>query len=150
MDRSERVILANLCMIYDNAGNILVQDRKKKDWPGITFPGGHMEQKESCVEAVIREVYEETGLTIQHPKLCGIKQFQEGSCRYMVLLYKTNMFTGTLTSSAEGEVFWIKRLDIDSYTLAKDMKALIRLFEQDDISEFYYYEQEDALKYKCL
>jgi len=30
----------NMCMIYDDKGNILVQDRLKKDWPGVTFPGG--------------------------------------------------------------------------------------------------------------
>ena len=37
-------------------------DRKKRDWPGITFPGGHIESGESFTDAVIREVQEETGL----------------------------------------------------------------------------------------
>lgn len=75
MARTEQVTLTNLCKVYDDKGNILLQDRKKEDWPVITFPGGHMEPKESCVEAVIREVFEETGLTIERPILCGIKQF---------------------------------------------------------------------------
>ena len=35
---------------------VLVIDRKKEDWPGITFPGGHVEAGESFTEAVIREV----------------------------------------------------------------------------------------------
>lgn len=95
-----------MCMISDGRGNVLVQDRHAADWPGITFPGGHVEPGESFTASVIREVQEETGLTIEHPKLCGIKQFQtEQDARYVVLLYRANQFTGTLTSSDEGEVF---------------------------------------------
>lgn len=44
-------------MVYDDAGHILVQDRKDPDWPGLCFPGGHVEPGESFVEAVIREVW---------------------------------------------------------------------------------------------
>ena len=70
----------NLCMVYDGQGNILVQNRRKRDWSGITFPGGHVEAGESFADAVIREVWEETGLTIEHPVLCGIKQWTEEDC----------------------------------------------------------------------
>lgn len=45
-------------MIY-NGGKVLVQERKKQDWPGIAFPGGHVEAGESFTEAVIQEVWEE-------------------------------------------------------------------------------------------
>ena len=65
MSRAEKVILTNMCMVYDNKGNILVQERVNKDWPGITFPGGHVEPRESFVRSVIREVREETGLTVE-------------------------------------------------------------------------------------
>ncbi len=79
MSRSEQAILTNMCMVHDDAGNILVQDRKNPDWPGLTFPGGHVEPGESFVESVIQEVWEETGLTIENPILCGIKQFHTSS-----------------------------------------------------------------------
>ena len=107
---TEHCELTNLCMLTDDEGRILVQDRTDPSWPGICFPGGHVEPGESFVESVIREVREETGLTILDPILCGIKQFPlQGGGRYVVLLFRASRFTGTLTSSAEGEVFWLPR-----------------------------------------
>ena len=47
-----------MCMVYDDAGNVLVQDKVDKKWSGLTFPGGHIEKGESFVDSVIREVYE--------------------------------------------------------------------------------------------
>lgn len=103
MDRSERAIFTNMCMVCDGEGRVLVQDRQSPDWPGVTFPGGHVEPGESFTQSVIREVREETGLTVEHPRLCGIKQFQtEQGARYVVLLYRADRFSGTLTSSDEG------------------------------------------------
>ena len=54
---NETVEFTNLCMVRDS-DRVLVMDRKKEDWPGITFPGGHVEAGESFTEAVIREVKE--------------------------------------------------------------------------------------------
>ena len=151
MAHSELAIFTNLCMVYDDAGNILVIDRKKEDWPGITFPGGHVEHGESFTESVIREVFEETGPTIEQPILCGTKQFQtEKEERYVVLLYKSNHFTGSLRSSAEGEVFWIPRSSLSQYPLSVDFADMIRIFEEDDLSEFYYYKTNGTWNYKIL
>ena len=151
MSRSEQAIFTNLCMVYDNAGNILVQDRRDPDWPGLCFPGGHVEPGESFVESVIREVWEETGLTIENPKLCGTKQFQtrKGE-RYVVFFYKTNQYSGELKSSDEGEVFWIPRTDLHKYTLCDDFPDMVRVFEEDDLSEFYYYTENGDWKLKLL
>ena len=51
--------LCNMCMITDPEGRVLVQDRLPKlsnAWSGLTFPGGHVEQGETIVASVIREV----------------------------------------------------------------------------------------------
>lgn len=140
----EKTILTNMCMIYDHKGNILVQDRLNSDWPGITFPGGHVEKEESFVHSVIREVKEETGLDIQNPILCGIKQFQtRDHIRYIVLLFKTNQFDGIIKSSREGNVFWIQRSQLLQYSLAEDFDKMLDIFDNDKLSEFYYINDEE-------
>lgn len=151
MSRSESAIFTNLCMVYDHNGNILVQDRKDPGWPGICFPGGHVEPGESFVEAVIREVWEETGLTVENPRLCGTKQFQtKKGERYVVFFYKTDRFSGTLRSSDEGEVFWIPRDTLNRYTLVDDFESMLMVFEEDSLSEFYYYLENGQWGLKLL
>ena len=151
MPRSEQAIFTNLCMVYDHNGNILVEDRLDPSWPGLCFPGGHVEPGESFVDAVIREVREETGLTIKNPRLCGTKQFQtQAGERYVVFFYKTDQFSGELKSSHEGKVFWVPRDTLDQYVLCDDFLDMIRVFEEDDLSEFYYYVEDGDWKLKLL
>ena len=145
MSRSEKAIFTNLCMVYDENGNILVQNRKDASWPGMCFPGGHVEPGESFVEAVVREIWEETGLRIENPRLCGTKQFQtDNGERYVVFFYKTDRFSGTLRSSEEGEVFWIPRKDLCNYPLVPDFESMLKVFEKDTLSEFYYYTEANG------
>lgn len=144
MSKIEKVELTNMCMVYDNQGNILVQDRADKRWGGITFPGGHIERNESFVRSVIREVKEETGLDIKNPKICGIKQFvSDEGFRYIVLFYKTNEFSGTIKSSDEGEVFWIKSSDLNKYKLANGFDDMLRIFTDDDLQEFQWVKEDN-------
>ena len=151
MARSEQAIFTNLCMVYHDAGNILVEDRLDPSWPGLCFPGGHVEPGEPFVESVIREVWEETGLTIENPILCGTKQFQtEKGERYVVFFYKTNRFSGELKSSDEGKVFWIPRNTLDQYTLCDDFLDMVKVFESDHLSEFFYYTENGDWKLKLL
>nr|MCR5229127.1 NUDIX domain-containing protein [Solobacterium sp.] len=101
MDRTEKVELTVLCLLRDG-DRILLQNRVKEDWQGYTLPGGHVEPGESFVDAVIREMKEETGLTVLRPRLAGVKQFPIEGGRYVVFLFKAEEYTGKLTSSEEG------------------------------------------------
>ncbi len=138
MERTESVELMNLCMIR-RGSKVLVQDRKSKTWPGVTFPGGHVEKGEAFTDSVIREVQEETGLRIFSPRLCGVKDWCEDGVRHIVLLYRAEQFTGTLRSSDEGKVWWAELADLPLLNLASsDMLDLLRVFEEDALSEFFY------------
>lgn len=137
MSKTENVELTVICLIYKD-NKILLKDRIKEDWKGYTLPGGHVEKGEAFVDAVIREMKEETGLTITHPILCGIKQFPIDNGRYLVLLYKTNEFEGSLTSSEEGKMVWVDRDDLHKYNLVNDFVDLMRVFDDNNLSEFQY------------
>ena len=141
MSRIEKVEFTNMCMVYSGS-KVVVIDRQKKDWAGITFPGGHVELGESFTDAVIREIHEETGLKISSPQLCGIKDWCENDCRYVVLFYKTSNFEGELVSSDEGKVWWEDIENLPNLNLSLDMKDMLRVFTEDDLSEFFYYQKD--------
>jgi len=137
MSKSERVILTALCMVYKD-DKILLQDRVKKDWCGLTFPGGHVETNESFITAIIREIKEETGLTISNPQLCGIKQFPtEKGERYIVLLFKTNEFQGNLTSSDEGKMQWFSKDELVNLPVANGFWDTMKIYD-DNLTELFY------------
>ena len=130
MEKTYKCIISNMCMVY-KGDMILVINRTKSDWPGLSFPGGHLEENETLEESVVREMKEETGLEIRNPKLCAIKEWDWGNgVRYLGLLYKTNNFKGELKSSNEGEVFWINKKDIIKYELSQDFLELFKLIDE--------------------
>ena len=143
---NETVEFTNLCMVRDG-DRVLVIDRKKEDWPGITFPGGHVEAGESFTEAVIREVKEETGLRITSPQMCGMKNWVEDGIRYVGLFYKTEKFEGDLISSEEGEVWWEDLKELPNLDLSLDMEDMLRIFLEEDLTEFFYYQDREDWKY---
>ena len=143
MARIEKATFTNMCMIYDNSGNVLVQDRLNPDWPGITFPGGHVEPGESITDSVIREVLEETGLTVSELQICGIKDWtNDDGSRYMVLLYKTDHFEGEIKSSIEGEVYWVPLNELSKMNLADGMNQMLKLFFEDKLSEYFFFKED--------
>lgn len=139
MNRTQEVELTNMCFIYDE-NRILVEEKKGTKYTnGLVFPGGHIEQGESFRDSVIREIKEETRLDIFEPQPCGFKDWiQDDGTRYIVLLYKTNKFSGTLRSSEEGHVFWLDRKDLDEANFIWDMRELMEIFETDQYSEFFF------------
>ena len=143
MRRTENTIFSNMCMVYDGEGNVLVQNRLNPDWPGIVFPSGHVEAGESFYDAAVREVFEETGLTVSELQMCGIKDwFRDDGTRYVVLLYKTDKFEGELTSSDEGEVMWIPLAKLQDTETPESMKTMLKVFLEDNLSEQFFYKED--------
>ena len=153
MSRATSTILTNLCLIEDCTSNkVVLQYRspEKTHWAGYAFPGGHIEEGESLAESVIREVYEETGLTIAAPKLVAVKDWEpdEGG-RYIVFCYKATEYTGQLRSSEEGEVSWVEKDQLEKLDLSYDMFPLLEVMEDPDLSEYYYRKRTDDGWEKC-
>ena len=150
MDRTQKTEIVNMCMVY-NDDLVLVQDKTDEDYKGLCFPGGHVEIGESLVDAVIREVFEETGLDVVSPRLCGTKDWvNDDGSRYLALFYKTDKFSGEIRSSEEGNVFWIPLCELLSMgdRLSLDMLDMIKVFMDDDLSEFFYYKENEQWYYK--
>lgn len=135
-----KVVLTNMCMVYDKTNNkLLVQDRLKS-WKGITFPGGHVEDGESIVDSTIREVKEETGLTISNLEPCGIIHWynDETGEKYFVFNFRTCNFTGELLENPdEGKVFWVGKDDILKLNLSDGFEERLPMFLENKYIEAF-------------
>ncbi|MBQ3007466.1 MAG: 8-oxo-dGTP diphosphatase [Clostridia bacterium] len=154
--RSEkvRIELTNMVMVEDKStGKVLVQERLKS-WTGLSFPGGHVEAGESFVDSAVREVKEETGLDIRNLKTCGVIHWihRTRKDRYIVFLYKTNDFSGTLLDATdEGRVFWIDPDELKNEKLSTNFANYLPMFFSDEYSEAlgeWSEDEPDVLIYK--
>lgn len=137
MSRTIPVELTNMIMIENSTTKeVLVEDRKNPSWPGVTFPGGHIETNETIVASVIREAYEETGLTVINPTLVGIKEWpiQDGA-RYIVMLFKATNYQGEIHSGREGEIFWTTRDALKNMQTPETFMEMLPVFDTLEISE---------------
>ena len=127
--RNSKVILTNMCMLYQEDGNFLVIDRKKQDWPGINFPGGHVEDEESIPESVIREMKEETGYDLHSVEECGYFEWNvpKENVRHLAILFRSKDFTGEIHPSKEGEVLWMKEEDLKGKALSLDFDKVLEI-----------------------
>lgn len=139
MGRAYPVELTNMCMLRRADGKVLVQDRVDPNWDGLTFPGGHIEPGESLVDSVIREMREETGLTVLDPRLIGSKSWmKDDGSRYLVLLYTASQYEGELHSSEEGEIRWMTLEEMRAGKMVDGMELFFRVYLDGDVNEIWY------------
>ena len=95
--------------------NKKANDVHEGKWNGL---GGKFEAGETPEECVIREILEESGLSIQNPKLCGLLIFPnfKGNDWY-VFVFTAHEFSGELIDSPEGRLEWIPNEKILSLNL---------------------------------
>ena len=127
----ERSPLTTLCYI-EKEGKYLMLHRVKKQndvnkdkWIGI---GGHFEEGESPEECLLREVKEETGLTLTSFSFRGIITFiAEGWPTEYMCLYTADAFEGTIGECDEGTLEWVEKERIMSLHLWEGDKIFFRL-----------------------
>lgn len=140
MGNTFKAELTNMVMVYDKNTNRAVVQQRVKYWKGITFPGGHVEKGESFIDSAKREVFEETGLKIDNLKLCGIIDWchRKSGERYMVILYKTDTYSGELIGETEeGKVFWADIDEIPKMKLSPHFEDYLKVFLDDGKQEFF-------------
>ncbi len=127
----KRSPLTTLCYIEkDEKYLMLHRVKKQKDvnkdkWIGV---GGHFEEGESPEECLLREVKEETGLTLTSFSFRGIITFlAEGWPTEYMCLYTADAFEGTLTECEEGTLEWVEKDRIMSLNLWEGDKIFFRL-----------------------
>lgn len=89
-------------VIIQNAKKeILIGKRIGSHAPYFSIPGGHLENGETFEEAAIKEVFEETGLTIINPIVFGVtnnlRTYRQENKHYISVNLFASNFTGTLT-----------------------------------------------------
>lgn len=121
------IILTNMCLIR-NGNMILVQNRTKKDWPGLTLPGGKVEKDESVYQSVLREVYEETGLRLLSAKDVGYIEWLIDGDRHLCILFESESYEGELKSNDEGENLFIDIKDLYRYQFSTDFDKILDIY----------------------
>lgn len=105
------------------------QDVNKDKWIGI---GGHFEEGESPEDCLLREAYEETGLTLTSWKFRGIVTFtQEGYGTEYMCLYTADEFSGELKDCDEGILEWVKKEELLKLNLWEGDKIFLRLLNEN-------------------
>lgn len=129
------MINTTLCYIEKNGKYLMLHRIKKTNdvnhdkWIGI---GGKFEDKESPEECVLREAYEETGLTLEKPHYRGIVTFV--SDRYeteWMHLFTADKFSGTVKDCDEGVLEWIEKDKLHSLPSWEGDKIFLRLLEEN-------------------
>lgn len=154
MQKKTKSPLTTLCYI-EKENSYLMLHRVKKEmdvnkdkWIGV---GGHFEKDESPEECLLREVEEETGLTLEAWKFRGLITFvcQGWNTEYMCL-YTADKFHGEIKECDEGELVWVPKSQLDHLNLWEGDKIFFRLLEErEDFFTMKLVYEGDVLK-ECL
>jgi 8-oxo-dGTP diphosphatase len=148
--------LATLCYVTDWSKNeTLMLHRVKKEndyhkgkWNGL---GGKLEQGESPEDCVIREIKEETGLTIKNPRMHGFITFPlfDQIDDWYVFIFSAEEYEGILIDSPEGNLAWVPNDKLTSLNLWDGDKIFLEwLFEDKFFSAKFNYENGKYLNHE--
>jgi 8-oxo-dGTP diphosphatase len=134
------VEFTTVCRISDPATGRILAHRRVKSWKGVTFPGGHVEDGESAVEAIRREVREETGLLIGNIAYTGLIHWIEpDGGRTLIMVFCADWKDGELIEVCdEGRNFWVDPEEFETLDLSPHFREQLPAFERGRFRECFY------------
>lgn len=125
-----------LCYIENNDQYLMLHRTKKPNdinegkWIGV---GGHVECDESPEECLVREVREETGLTLTSYKFRGLVTFVNSECESeLMCVFTADGFTGELINCNEGELRWVDKAQVPNLPTWEGDRVFLDLLLSDD------------------
>lgn len=148
-------VFTTLCYIEKNDSYLMLHRVKKENdlnkdkWIGV---GGKFEEGETPEECLLREVKEETGLTLTSYRMRGIITFisDEWGTEYM-FLYTADGYTGEMMPCKEGNLEWVPKSEIEKLNLWEGDKVFFRLLNENTgfFSLKLRYEGENLVESVC-
>ncbi|MFG6497112.1 8-oxo-dGTP diphosphatase [Fictibacillus sp. UD] len=130
--------LYTMCMVQHEDKVLMIKRPDSRGFPGFLAPGGKVDFPESLVECAIREVKEETGLTVSNLIYKGIDEYvnPQENVRYMVFNYWTATFSGELLDNPpEGELLWASISEVLDLPMQDWFKERFPLFFEEGTFE---------------
>ena len=111
-----------------------VNDENKDKWIGV---GGKLEDRESPEDCLLREVREETGLTLERWRYRGLVTFvsDKWETEYMHL-YTADKFSGTMKECDEGNLEWVPREQVEHLPIWEGDKIFLRMIADPETPFF--------------
>ena len=134
LDPAYPIFSTTLCYLERDDAYLMLHRVKKQDdynhdkWVGV---GGKFERFESPEECLVREVREETGLTLTRYRARGLLTFVLGNMTEFIHLFTADGFAGTLKDCDEGELAWIKKKDLLALPAWEGDKIFLRLLDEN-------------------
>ncbi len=147
------MILSTLCYIEKDGKYLMLHRTKKKNdinkdkWLGI---GGKFEDGESPEECIVREVKEETGLTLNTYKLrCAVTYVSTNWETEYMYVFTSNDFTGELIECNEGDLQWIGKDKVTELKTWEGDKIFVEKIKNNDsfFTVKFNYDGEKLIKY---
>lgn len=136
--REKRSIMTitTLCYIENNEQYLMLHRTKKQNdinqgkWIGV---GGHVENEESPEECLVREVKEETGLTLTSYRLRGLVSFINSECESeLMCVFTADEYTGNLITCEEGDLQWIAKTQVPDLPTWEGDRVFLELLLSDE------------------
>ena len=148
--------LATLCYVKESGKTLMIHRIKKENdmhqgkWNGL---GGKLDPGETPEECVIREVCEESGLTIEDPMLKGVLTFPKFAKDedWYAFIFVVRNFHGRLIDSNEGVLQWIDDEELLNLELWEGDRIFIPWLEQPSFfSGKFVYQAGKLVEHKAV